>query len=205
MDSNIDTTEAVKTKESLTIKDVIIAPDARLRTVAERVKEVTVVEQDLIDEMIKTMKASDGLGLAATQLGINKRVIVVDVEPLEAYDDNDPSTIKHGKFEMVNPTIISRQGRARWVEGCLSVPGYKDIIERDLIIDVHYSDRYGNAKELKASGLLSACIQHEIDHLDGKLFVDRLSRLKKNMVMAKLKKFRRRGVMVVKPSAGSVF
>lgn len=182
--------------------NILTAPDARLRQVAERVKEPSVDDQSLIDEMNRVMKASDGIGLAATQLGVNKRVVVMDVDRLDVYEDNDQTTIKHGQFEMINPTIVSRSGRSRWVEGCLSVPGFKHIVERDLIIEVTYLDRYGNPKELKASGLLSACVQHEIDHLDGKLFIDRISRLKRDMVIAKLKKLRRKGSMVVRPVSG---
>lgn len=187
------------------IKDIIVAPDSRLRAVALRVKEPSVDDQKLIDEMNKTMKASDGLGLAATQLGINKRIIVMDVEPLGAFEDEDPTTVKHGKFEMINPIIVTRSQRAKWAEGCLSVPGFKGVVERDLIIEVSYLDRYGNQKELKASGLLSACIQHEIDHLDGKLFIDHLSFLKRDIIVRKLKKFRKKGVMIVRPSQGLTF
>lgn len=185
--------------------DIIVAPDPRLRIVADRVKDPGVEDQLLIDIMNKTMASSDGIGLAATQLGFNKRIIVMNVEPLGAYDDGDPMVMKHGRFEMINPTIVSRMGRARWAEGCLSVPGFKDVIERDLNIEVSYLDRYGNPKELKAGGLLAACIQHEIDHLDGTLFIDHLSRLKRDMIVAKLKKFRKKGVMIVKPSFGLTF
>lgn len=187
------------------IFDIIVAPDPRLRVEAQRVKDIGTDEQELIDKMIKTMKASDGIGLAATQVGSDKRIIVVDVEPLGAYDDQDASTTKHGKFEMINPVITARSKRAKWAEGCLSVPGFKDEVERDLVIDVSYINRQGEQKELKASSLLSACIQHEIDHLDGKLFIDRISRLKKDMVIAKLKKFRKHGTMVVRPMPGIVF
>jgi peptide deformylase len=186
------------------VKDIIVAPDPRLHIVADRVKEVTAEIRDLVEKMFKTMNASDGIGLAATQLGINKRVIVMDVDHLDAYDDEDKSNVKHGKFVMINPVIISRSKRAKWVEGCLSVPGFKEVIERDLIVEVSYLDENGKQAELRASGLLSACIQHEIDHLDGKLFVDRLSHLKKDIILNKLKKFRKHGTMVVRRLDGPV-
>ena len=195
-------TQAIEQKQDAPVMDILVAPDSRLKIVADRVKEPSVEDQKLIDEMIRTMKASDGIGLAATQVGFNKRIIVMDVEPLTAYEDSDPTTVKEGKFEMINPVIVSRAGKAKWAEGCLSVPGFKDVVTRDLVIEVSYLDRYGVQKDLKASGLLSACIQHEIDHLDGKLFVDHLSRLKRDIIVSKLKKFRKHGTMIVRPSAG---
>lgn len=183
--------------------DIIIAPDPRLRIMADRLRDITDADRDAIDSMFRTMEASQGIGLAANQVGIKRRIIVMDVEQLGAYDDGDPSTVKGGRYAMVNPVIVARQGRARWMEGCLSVPGFKEVVERDAIVEVHYTDRDGKQHELRAGGLLSACIQHEIDHLDGMLFIDRISRLRKDMIIAKLRKLRKKGTMVVRPTPGA--
>lgn len=196
-------TEMVNNNGTVRANDIIVAPDPKLRRVAQRVKEPSVNEQELMGRMRVLLDATSSLGLAATQVGVDSRIVVVNVkEDDSTYEDGDATTLKHGSFEMMNPVVISRHGVARWIEGCLSVPGYSDVVERDLVIEVAYLDRYGNAGQIKASGLLSACIQHEIDHLDGKLFIDRLSRLRRDMVLSKLKKFRRRGTMVVKQTQG---
>jgi peptide deformylase len=183
-------------------EQIIIAPDPRLRVIADPVVNIA-DEQDLIDRLVEMMHASDGVGLAATQVGVNKRIIVMDVDELGAYDDGDVTVIKHGKFVMVNPRIINRRGKAVWQEGCLSVPGFSEDITRDAIITVAYQGRDGDQHVVVAGGLLSACIQHEIDHLDGVLFIDRVSAIKRDIITRKLKKLRRKGVMVVKPTHGS--
>lgn len=187
------------------VLDILAAPDHRLRIVAEKVIDVTDDVRKLVDAMVDTMRSSEGIGLAASQVGIPKRIIVMDVDMLGAFDDGDVTTIKHGKFEMINPMITRRSGKITWQEGCLSVPGFKESVERDLVVDVKYLDRDGVERSVCASGLLAACIQHEIDHLDGILFIDHISNLKKDMIIKKLKKFRKKGVMIVKPSAGQTF
>lgn len=185
------------------IKDIIVAPDTRLRISAEHIKIITPSDIELIETMVATMNGSEGIGLAATQLGFNKRIIVMDVDMLGAFDDEDSSTVKHGKFEMINPVITKRTGKTNWQEGCLSVPGYKEMIIRDSVIDVEYIDRFGQQQKIRAAGLLAACIQHEIDHLDGILFIDHLSTMKRDIIIRKLKKFRKKGVMIVKKSLGN--
>ncbi len=190
-------------KRSL-VTDIIIAPDPKLRLIAKNVdSEANVL--DVIDTMNETMKASNGLGLAAPQIGVPLRIIVMDVDHLGAYDDEDETTVKHGKFEMINPVITKKSGQANWNEGCLSIPGFKETVQRSLIIEVSFFDKERKECQLRASGLLAACIQHEIDHLDGVLFIDHISNLKKDMIVKKLKKFRKKGVMIVKPSAGMTF
>lgn len=191
--------------QKVLLQEILVAPEKVLTTVAQRVASVSIKEQELLDKMNDLMTKADGIGLAAPQIGISTRVIVMDVPELESYKDNDITTQKFGKFEMINPVITSREGKARWMEGCLSIPGINESIERDLVIDVSYLDRFGNEKKLKASGLLSACIQHEVDHLDGKLFVDRLSLLKRDMIINKLKKFKKKGRMLFKQASGLSF
>lgn len=170
---------------------IISAPDHRLRLIASRVFAFDVDEQLLIDGMFVMMEKSNGIGLAAPQIGVSKRIIVMDVPKLEAHADIEPDAEKHGRFEMVNPTIISRDGSMTWNEGCLSVPGFDDDVKRDRTVSVKYQDRYGNEKLLHASGLLAGCIQHEIDHLDGVLFIDRLSTIRKDIIIRKLKKLKK--------------
>lgn len=170
---------------------IIAAPDHRLRTTATHVSAFDVDEQLLIDGMFVMMEKSNGVGLAAPQIGVSKRIIVMDVPKLEAHADMEPDAEKHGRFEMVNPVITHRDGSMIWNEGCLSVPGFDDDVKRDRTISVRYQDRYGNEKLLRASGLLAACIQHEIDHLDGVLFIDRLSTIRKDIIVRRLKKLKK--------------
>lgn len=170
------------------VRDIIVAPDPRLRRIAKVVDTITADDLSLIDEMFKVMVTSNGIGLAANQVGADRRIIVMDVDRLEAYDDGDSSTLKHGKFVMINPAISSRQGSAQWNEGCLSVPGFREPVERSANIRVTFLDVNGQKQEMSAAGLLAACVQHEIDHLDGKLFIDKLSKLKRDIINKKLSK-----------------
>src|SRR5262249_4075080 len=142
----------------------------------------------LIDDMLETMYQSDGVGLAAPQVGVTQRLIVVDCAPRP--EDEDPNTPLGPRepHAIVNPEIVARSGSILWEEGCLSVPGFTDEIERAENVTVRGLDRDGNPLELQATGLLAVCLQHEIDHLEGVLFVDRLSRLKQTMVKKKLKR-----------------
>ena len=161
-------------------------PDPRLRTKAT---PVTVVDDDLrklIDEMFETMYAAKGIGLAATQVDIHRRLLVTDI----SVDNDDPHVL-------INPEILEKDGTIVTDEGCLSVPGYYEEVERAEHIKVRFLDREGAAVELEAHGLLAVCIQHEIDHLDGKLFVDYLSEAKRSRIRKKLEKERRLQAAVV--------
>lgn len=136
--------------------------------------------QTLLDDMFQTMYEAPGIGLAASQVDVHKRFMVIDISD----EKNLPQVF-------VNPDIVSKQGEQLYQEGCLSVPGiYADVSRAD-VITVRYLDRQGQARELHADGLLAVCIQHEMDHLDGKLFVDYLSPLKREMVRKKLAKQRK--------------
>ncbi|NIK10557.1 peptide deformylase [Xanthomonas arboricola] len=158
-------------------------PDPRLRTKAVPVDAAELTSpafQTLLDDMFQTMYEAPGIGLAASQVDVHKRFMVIDVSE----EKNLPQVF-------VNPEIVSRQGEQVYQEGCLSVPGiYADVARADAIT-VRYLDRQGNAQELSTDGLLAVCIQHEMDHLDGKLFVDYLSPLKREMVRKKLAKQRK--------------
>jgi peptide deformylase len=156
-------------------------PDPRLRTVATPVEVVDDALRRLVDDMFETMYAAPGIGLAATQVDVHKRLLVLDVS-----EDNSQPLV------FINPEFEPVAGTQEYDEGCLSVPGYYDTVSRHDRIRVRALDRHGQPFELEADGLLSVCIQHEIDHLDGKLFVDYLSRLKRERVKSKLEKSRAR-------------
>lgn len=155
-------------------------PDPRLRTVAQPVKAVDDALREMIDSMFETMYAAKGIGLAATQVNVHQRLIVIDVS-----EEHDQPLV------LINPEIVERAETGVMQEGCLSVPGYFDDVERSQRVRVRALDRQGQPFELEAEGLLAVCIQHEMDHLAGKLFVDYLSELKRTRVRKKLEKDRR--------------
>lgn len=158
-------------------------PDPRLRTKAVPVDAADVATpafQRLLDDMFETMYEAPGIGLAASQVDVHKRFMVIDV-----------SEEKNAPQVFINPQILSRDGEQVYQEGCLSVPGIYADVTRANAITVRYLDRSGQAQELAADGLLAVCVQHEMDHLDGKLFVDYLSPLKREMVRKKLAKARK--------------
>lgn len=155
-------------------------PDKRLRKRALPVEAVDDALTCLIADMLETMYAAPGIGLAATQVNVHKRVIVIDISE----EKNDPLCL-------VNPEILERTGKEEMDEGCLSVPGVFEKVSRAEHIKVRALDREGNPFELETGGLLAVCIQHEVDHLDGKLFVDYLSPLKRHRARKKLEKDRR--------------
>jgi peptide deformylase len=155
-------------------------PDPRLRTRAVPVDAVDAPLRELLDDMFETMYAANGIGLAATQVDVHRRVLVADV-----------SEGRNERRVFVNPEILSREGKATSQEGCLSVPGYFDDVERSERIRVRALDEEGRPFESDLDGLLAICVQHEIDHLDGKLFVDYLSEMKRQRVRKKIEKERR--------------
>ncbi|OZA30360.1 MAG: peptide deformylase [Hydrogenophilales bacterium 17-61-9] len=157
--------------------DILHYPDARLHTVAKPVAAVDARIRQLIDDMAETMYAAPGIGLAATQVNVHERVVVIDIS--ETRDD---------LRAFINPEIVAQSGREESEEGCLSVPGIFDKVERAERVTVRALDRNGTSFELEADGLLAVCIQHEMDHLMGKVFVDYLSSLKRNRIKAKLLK-----------------
>jgi peptide deformylase len=155
-------------------------PDPRLRTKATPIETVDDELRLLIGDMFETMYEAPGIGLAATQVDVHKRLLVTDV-----------SMDKDAPYVLINPEILEKDGVIATDEGCLSVPGYFEEVERAEHIKVRFLDRDGAEVELEAEGLLAVCIQHEIDHLDGKLFVDYLSEAKRTRIRKKLLKERR--------------
>ena len=164
----------------MAIKEILTEPNKLLRQISTPVESVGKEEQKLMDDMLETMYSANGIGLAAIQIGVPKRIIVMDVSKDES--KKDP------KF-FVNPIIKNKDtSKSTYEEGCLSVPNQFAEIDRPKKCEVEYLDYYGNKKLLNAEGLLATCIQHEMDHLEGILFIDYLSKLKKSMIIKKLSK-----------------
>ena len=164
----------------MSVKTILTEPNKILRQISKPVEKVGKEEQKLMDDMLETMYAANGIGLAAIQIGIPKRIIVMDISKNE--NKKEPRYF-------VNPVIINKDNlKATYEEGCLSVPDQFAEIDRPKNCDVEYLDYYGEKKLLKAEGLLATCIQHEMDHLEGILFIDYLSKLKKSMIIKKLSK-----------------
>ncbi len=161
----------------MAIQNILHYPDTRLHTIAKPVAAVDARIRALIDDMAETMYAAPGIGLAATQIDVHERVIVIDIS-----ETHDALKV------FINPEIIAQSGRAEGEEGCLSVPGIFDKVERAERVTVRALGRDGKTFELEADGLLAVCIQHEMDHLVGKVFVDYLSGLKRNRIKTKLLK-----------------
>jgi peptide deformylase len=161
----------------MAILDILHYPDPRLRTQAEPVAEVTDELRVLVDDMFETMYEAPGIGLAATQVNVHRRVIVIDISE----DRSEPLCL-------INPEILAREGEEQMDEGCLSVPGVYETVVRAERVKVRALGRDGQPIERWADGILAVCIQHEIDHLDGKLFVDYLSNLKRQRIRRKLEK-----------------
>ena len=165
----------------MTVKTIIIEPNKLLRQISKSVENVGKEEQELMNDMLDTMYEANGIGLAAIQIGIPKRIIVMDIG-------------KEGKKEpryFVNPVIVNKDLiKNTHEEGCLSVPEQFAEIHRPSKCEVQYLDYNGKKKLLKADGLLATCIQHEMDHLEGILFIDYLSKLKKSMIIKKLSKLK---------------
>lgn len=157
--------------------DILQYPDSRLRTVARPVEVVDDRIRALAADMLETMYDAPGIGLAATQVDVHERVVVIDVS-----EDRDEPRI------LINPEILETRGTERSQEGCLSVPGYQDVVERAEWVRVRALDENGAAIEFEADGLLAVCVQHEVDHLNGTLFLDYLSELKRKRLHRKLVK-----------------
>ena len=166
-------------------REIVIIPDPVLRQVSKPVARVDADAKKLWDEMLETMYAAPGIGLAAVQIGVPRRQLVIDL--------SKEDEAKKPLF-IANPEIIwTSEALSEYEEGCLSIPEYYDIVTRPSEIRLRYLDRQGEAQELHAAGLLSTCLQHEIDHLDGVLFIDHISRLKRDRVLKKFTKAQKLG------------
>ena len=167
----------------MTKRNIIIEPDTILRKKSETLEKVDNEVRELMDDMLETMYAAPGIGLAAVQVGILKRLIVIDISKEKE---------KKNPLFLINPEIISKSKNTQFMKKVvLSLPGYFAEIERPAECQIEYIDYDGKKKEMKANGLLATCIQHEVDHLNGILFIDYLSKLKKDMIIKKLVKHKK--------------
>ncbi|WP_430473518.1 peptide deformylase [Thalassospira lucentensis] len=167
----------------MALREILIVPDPRLKKECEPVTDVNDEIRQLLDDMLETMYAAPGIGLAAPQIGVMKRVVVMDVSDEEE---------KSKPLKLINPEIIWESGEmAVYQEGCLSIPDQYADVERPAEVGMRYLDENGKEHEIEADGLLATCIQHEIDHLDGVLFTDYLSALKRNMILKKVQKLQK--------------
>ena len=164
----------------MSIKEILTEPNKILRQISKPVEKVTKHEQQLMDDMLDTMYNANGIGLAAIQIGVPKRIIVMDIAKKDE---------KKNPMYFVNPIIKNKnKDLSTYEEGCLSVPNQFAEVDRPATCEIEYLDYNGDKKLLKANGLLATCIQHEMDHLEGILFIDYLSKLKKSMIIKKLSK-----------------
>jgi peptide deformylase len=192
----------------MTIREIIKLPDPLLREVSKPVERLDGKLLGLLDDMLETMYDAPGIGLAAIQVGIPLRIVTIDIgepdadsdeEASEPVDESTPEGRRKAREKrkpnpifLINPEIVaSSDTRSVYEEGCLSIPEYYAEVERPAAVKVAYVDREGRRQVLDADGLLATCLQHEIDHLDGKLFIDHLSRLKRDMVIKKFTKLAR--------------
>lgn len=167
----------------MTIRPILTAPDPRLKALSKVVDNVDAATRRLIDDMIESMYEADGIGLAAVQIGVPERVIVMDLDQREG---------KKNPRVFINPVITwASEEQATFEEGCLSVPEIWEDVERSARIKADYLDRDGQKQVLEADGLLATCLQHEMDHLEGVLFIDHLSKLKRSIALRKLQKAKR--------------
>jgi peptide deformylase len=164
----------------MTVREIIKLPDKRLRLVSEPVKRIDAGLRKLVEEMFETLYAAPGIGLAGIQVGVAKRVIIMDLSKKD--DTRKPEVF-------INPEVTwASEEKSTYEEGCLSIPEYYEEVERPAVVKVKYLDLEGKAREVEASGLLATCLQHEIDHLNGILFIDHISKLKRDRITKKFAK-----------------
>jgi peptide deformylase len=167
------------------VRDILVLPDKRLRLVSKPVAKIDAAVQDLVEDMFDTMYDAPGIGLAAIQIGEAMRVVTMDLAKKD--DPKEPRVF-------INPELVARSDeKSTHEEGCLSIPEYYEEVERPASVTVRYLDLKGKAHELEASGLLATCLQHEIDHLNGVLFIDHISKLKRDRVIKKFTKAQKQG------------
>ena len=178
----------------MAVRDILILPDKRLRLVSKPVGKIDAATKQLVEDMFETMYDAPGIGLAAIQIGEPKRIVTMDLAKKD--EPKQPQVF-------INPELISHSaGKNVHEEGCLSIPEYYEEVERPAEVKVRYLDLDGNKHEVEAHGLLATCIQHEIDHLDGVLFIDHISKLKRDRVIKKFTKAAKLGKPAIKSAAG---
>ncbi len=170
------------------IQDIVIYPDKRLKMISKEVVDFDGELHALLDDMYETMVAKNGVGLAAIQIGVPKRVLIINV-PIESDDENAETQPKENTLEVINPVITYRSDEmVKFQEGCLSVPGFYEDVERHAMVTIEYQDRNGKKFVIENDEFLAIALQHEIDHLDGKLFIEKLSFTKRKKFEKEWKK-----------------
>lgn len=175
---------------SMAVRDILIWPDPELLKPSAPIAAVDDGVRALVRNLFDTMYDADGVGLAAPQIGVHRRVVVIDIRAYEREQDGEqvPIPKNEGPLVLINPTFVKLAGELEWEEGCLSVPGETGLVTRSALAAVKYLDLEGREQLIEAEGLKAVALQHECDHLDGKLFVDYLSRVKRNVIRKKMLK-----------------
>jgi peptide deformylase len=168
------------------VREIVVYPDKRLKLVSKEVKSFNGALHELLDDMYETMCASNGVGLAAIQVGVDLRALIINVPLEDAESGHDQP--KENTLEMINPVIIEKDGSEKFQEGCLSVPGFYEEVERAKHVKVEYFDRNGEKHSIEDDDFLAIAIQHEMDHLDGKVFIEKLSFTKRKKFEKEWKK-----------------
>ena len=166
----------------MSILPILQYPDPRLREKCVPAKDISDRIRKILNDMAETMYDAPGIGLAASQVGVPERLVVIDL------GEDDESGRVSRLYKLVNPEIVRSEGTTEYEEGCLSIPSIRETVKRSAFVEVHALDENGKTLELEAEGLLAICLQHEIDHLDGILFIDHLSRIKRELIKRKLRK-----------------
>jgi peptide deformylase len=181
------------------IREIVVYPDKRLKLISKEVSAFDGALHDLLDDMYDTMRSKNGVGLAAIQIGADVRALIINV-PLEDkdgdsygedHDENDQP--KENTLEMINPVIVEKEGCEKFQEGCLSIPGVYEDVERAKHVKVEYADRHGEKQTIEDDGFLAIAMQHEIDHLDGKVFIEKLSYIKRKKFEKEWKRRQKEG------------
>ena len=176
------------------VREIVVYPDKRLKLISKEVEVFNGALHDLLDDMYETMRTKNGVGLAAIQVGVDQRVLIINV-PLEV-EDGEHDQPKENTLEMINPVIVEKDGTEKFQEGCLSIPGVYEDIERAKHVKVEYFDRDGNKQSIDDDGFLAVAMQHEIDHLDGKVFIEKLSYIKRKKFEKEWKRKQKEGTQV---------
>ena len=169
------------------VREIVVYPDKRLKLVSKEVTEFNEELHTLLDDMYDTMRAKNGVGLAAIQIGVDLRALIINI-PLEGIPEGEDEQPRDNTLEMINPVIIEKDGSTKFQEGCLSVPGIYEEVERAKHVKIEYYDRFGEKHLIEDDDFLAIAMQHEMDHLDGKVFIEKLSYMKRKKFEKEWKK-----------------
>jgi peptide deformylase len=175
------------------VREIVVYPDKRLKLISKEVTTFDGALHDLLDDMYDTMRARNGVGLAAIQVGVDTRALIINIPLEDAEIEHDQP--KENTLEMINPIIVEQDGSEKFQEGCLSIPGVYEDIERAKHVKVEYLDRNGNKQSIEDDGFLAVAMQHEMDHLDGKVFIEKLSYIKRKKFEKEWKRKQKEGLV----------